>query len=158
MYALNIYFYNTVNSHYFCWVICAHERKSGNTQHQLTWRSSTIKFVKGFTLKNVQGSLTEILTDSCTLFIHTAGRFPFHMQTRIKTIEFNGVIDSNRYMFLQNERERRKLSSSAVLCKTLQLTDNNQNKCNDFRCTQIQSTEKKPKPISNKEARYWEAL
>lgn len=86
MYALNIYFYNTVNSHYFCWVICAHERKSGNPDRHLTWTSSTTKFVKCFTLKNVQGSLTEILTDSCTLFICTAGQFPVHMQTKIKPL------------------------------------------------------------------------
>lgn len=52
------------------------------------------------------------------------------------SIDLDGVTDSDRYMFLQNERERRKLSSSAVLCKTLQFTDNNQNKHKDFRCIQ----------------------
>lgn len=125
MYALKIYFSNIVNSHFFCWIICAHERKSGNPCYHLTWRSSTTKFVNGD-------------TDWLLYSIHRHRRAISlsHADKDQTSIDLDGVTDSDRYTFLQNERERRKLSSSAVLCKTLQFTDNNQNKHKDFRCIQ----------------------
>lgn len=57
----------------------------------------------------------EILTDPCT-HLHGRAISLLHAGNDQVSIDLDGVIDSHRYMHLQNERER---SSSAVLCKTL---------------------------------------